>query len=136
MEKKNDSAFSEIWKVLVGEAVAIGIMVIVFVIAGALTINVLWGALLGFATNMISFLALCFTVEKIISSGDKAKAMLTQRLSYLMRLGILAIGLFIGLKFEIFNNIAVIVPLVITRPTLSLFALFSKKEEVKENNAD
>ena len=134
MDQRN-STFKEIWKVVVGEIVVCAIMALVFLIFDALTINVLYGALLGIATNLLSFLALCITIEKIISDSDKDKGLKVQKLSYILRLGIMAVGLAIGLKFDIFNNIAVIVPLLVTRPALSIFALFEKKE-VDKDNAD
>lgn len=134
MNQKNKSAFDETWKILIGEAVTISIMALVFLIFNALTINVFFGALLGAATNIISFLVLCFSIEKIIQDNDKSKGMKTQRFSYIVRLAVMALGLVIGLKFSIFNNIAVIVPLLVTRPTLTIFAVLENKGGKKDDN--
>ena len=126
--KMSDTA-KDILKLLAGELILDGIVCLVFALIDKFNYTVPLGALLGTAVNTLCFFILCISVNKVISDGDEIKGKRTMTVSFFLRMAILALGLAVGFKFGCFNKVAVIVPVVSTRPILSVYSLFGKEKK-------
>ena len=116
--------------VLIGELVLSALMVGVFAILGYFDLSVVLGAAVGSAIATVNHLVLVFGVLAASSKAEKQDVkggqMLVQ-MSYMGRL----IGLFLILvlcaKSGVFNLIALALPLVFTRPVLTIAEHLNKK---------
>ena len=116
--------------VLIGELVLSALMVGVFAILGYFDLSVVLGAAAGSAIATVNHLVLVFGVLAASSKAEqqdvKGGQMLVQ-MSYMGRL----IGLFLILvlcaKSGVFNLIALALPLVFTRPVLTIAEYLNKK---------
>lgn len=120
------SRYREVGIVAIGEIIVILIMFALFFAFDAFDYTVILGALLGAVANLICAFFLCLAINKVIDEQDPQKGSRTVALSRYLRLAIMAVALIIGFKLPCFNNIAVIVPLLVTRPSLSVHSLISK----------
>lgn len=116
--------------VLIGELVLSALMVAVFAVLGYFDISVVLGAAAGSVIATANHLILVLSVMAAASKAEKQDVkggqMLVQ-MSYMGRL----IGLFLILvlcaKSGSFNLIALVIPLVFTRPILTIADFFNKK---------
>ncbi|MGM9625350.1 MAG: ATP synthase subunit I [Eubacteriales bacterium] len=113
-------------KVIIGEAVVLIIMFLVFVILGRFDSTVLLGGLLGACSNILYFFLMCLGLNGVIAEEDNDKQKKKLSLSYHMRLILLAVLLAVGLKLDYFNNIALIIPVLMTRPIITVAEIFGK----------
>lgn len=116
--------------VLIGELVLSALMVGIFAALGYFDRSVVLGAAVGSLIATVNHLILMLGVLAASSKAEKQDVkggqMLVQ-MSYMGRL----IGLFLILvlcaKSGVFNLIALVLPLVFTRPVLTIAELFNKK---------
>ena len=121
---------SQISIVLAGELVLSAVMVGVFATLGYFDLSVVLGAIAGSviasANHLVLMLGVLAAASKAENNDVKGGQMLVQ-MSYMGRL----IGLFLILvlcaKSNIFNLIALVIPLVLTRPILTIAEYFNKK---------
>ena len=121
---------SQISIVLAGELVLSAVMVGVFATLGYFDLSVVLGAIAGAviasANHLVLMLGVLAAAYKAENNDVKGGQMLVQ-MSYMGRL----IGLFLILvlcaKSNIFNLIALVIPLVLTRPILTIAEYFNKK---------
>lgn len=122
--------FSQVLTVLIGELLLSALMVAVFAILGHFDKSVVYGAAAGAVIATLNHLVLVLSVmaasEKAEKQDVKGGQMLIQ-MSYFGR----TIGLFLILvlcaKSGIFNLIALVIPLVFTRPILTITEKYNKK---------
>ena len=122
--------FSQVSTVLIGELLLSALMVGVFAILGYFDLSVVLGAAAGSAIATVNHLVLVLGVLAASSKAEKQDVkggqMLVQ-MSYMGRL----IGLFLILvlcaKSGVFNLIALALPLVFTRPVLTIAEYLTKK---------
>ena len=122
--------FSQVLTVLIGELLLSALMVAVFAILGHFDKSVVYGAAAGAVIRTLNHLVLVLSVmaasEKAEKQDVKGGQMLIQ-MSYFGR----TIGLFLILvlcaKSGIFNLIALVIPLVFTRPILTITEKYNKK---------
>ena len=122
--------FSQVLTVLIGELLLSALMVAVFAILGHFDKSVGYGAAAGAVITTLNHLVLVLSVmaasEKAEKQDVKGGQMLIQ-MSYFGR----TIGLFLILvlcaKSGIFNLIALVIPLVFTRPILTITEKYNKK---------
>ena len=120
--------------VALGQAICIGLMLVIFALLGKFDQSVWIGGLVGglLATGNFFFMAVSASVasEKAVKQDVKG-GQLTMRLSYLVRLGVLFLILFAVVKSGVGHVIASVLPLVFTRPVLFIAEFFRKSGEVK-----
>ncbi len=114
-----------------GTLAATGIMVAVFALAGHLDGSVWLGALVGLALAVGNFFIMAITANLAASKAQQqdvagGKAMLQG--SYFLRLAVLFGILFLCVKTEIFNILALALPLLFVRPVVTVTELLRKKE--------
>ena len=115
--------------VTVGVLLLSALMVGVFAVLGKFSLNVVISALTGSMVIILNYFFLAVTVslasdKAAQGKADEAKKML--RLSPVVRLFVMAVALFVGIKVG-GNVIALVLPLVFLRPVLMLGEFFRKK---------
>ncbi len=126
--------FQETAIVLMGQAVCIAAMFGIFALLGRFDLSVLWGGLAGGAVAVLNFfvMAVCTNL-----AADKAEAQDVAggkkliQLSYIGRLLVMFIVLFACAKSGLFNLFALLLPLIFTRPVLTIAEFFRKSGEAK-----
>ena len=120
--------------IALGQAVCVAAMIGVFALLGQFDMTVLWGGLVGGVMATLNFL---FMAIGAMMAADKAMednvtaGNATVRLSYFLRLVVLAVVLFAFAKSGICNVVALVLPLVFTRPILTVTEFFRKPGEKK-----
>lgn len=121
--------------VALGQAVCVGIMIGIFALVGKLDSTVVLGGIVGAVLAILNF---AFMAIGAMIAADKAVAQdvkagnATVRLSYTLRLVVLAVVLFAFAKSALCNVLALVLPLAFTRPVLTIAEFFRKPGEKKE----
>ena len=127
--------FQETGIVAAGVAACSAVMVGIFVMLGKFEMSVLWGSLMGAALSIGNFFLMaigtCLAADRAEQQDVKGGTLLVRN-SYLLRLTVLFVILFACAKSGVFNLIALVLPQVFVRPTLTVAEFFRKKGE---NNA-
>ena len=120
--------------IALGQAVCVAAMFGVFALLGQFDMTVLWGGIVGGVMATLNFL---FMAMGAMMAADKAMednvtaGNATVRLSYILRLVVLAVVLFAFAKSGICNVVALVLPLAFTRPILTVTEFFRKPGEKK-----
>lgn len=116
--------------VAIGVAVCTAVMMLVFALLGRFHLSVLWGSLAGAVLSIGNFffmaLGASLAADKAENQDVKGGSLLV-RYSYMVRLLILLIVLIACAKSGVFNLIALVIPLLFVRPTLTVAEFFRKK---------
>lgn len=122
--------FSQVVTIFIGELLLSALMVAVFALLGYFDKSVLFGAAAGSVIATINHLVLVLGVLAASSKAEKQDVKGGQALVQMSYFG-RTIGLFLILvlcaKTGIFNLIALVIPLVFTRPILTITDHFNKK---------
>ena len=122
--------FSQVVTIFIGELLLSALMVGVFALLGHFDKSVLFGAAAGAVIATINHLILVLGVMAASSKAEKQDVKGGQALVQMSYFG-RTIGLFLILvlcaKTGIFNLIALVIPLVFTRPILTITDHFNKK---------
>ena len=116
--------------VALGELIGTAAMVGIFALLGKYETSVLLGGIVGGLVAVANFFVMAITVN---IAADKAAnqnvkgGQATIKLSYAMRMLVMAVVLFAFAKSGICNVIALVVPLVFSRFTLTLQEFFRRK---------
>ena len=122
--------FQETAIVALGQLIGTGAMIGIFALLGRFQVAVVLGGLVGSVIAVANFFAMAVTTSL---AADRAAAQDVEggqklvRSSYLMRMLALAAALFLCAKSGYFNVIALVLPLVFVRPTITLAEFFRKK---------
>lgn len=122
--------YRETGVVAIGVAVCTAVMMLVFALAGFFDLSVLWGGLAGAALSIGNFFFMALGTSLAADKAEKqdvSGGSLLVRNSYMLRLLILFVLLVVCAKTEVFNLIALVLPLVFVRPTLTVVEFFRKK---------
>lgn len=129
MNNRND-ILSQISTVLIGQVILSAVMVGIFALLGYFDTSVLLGAAVGAVIATVNHLILVLGVMAASAKAEKQDVKGGQALVQMSYMGRL-IGLFLILvlcaKSGIFNLIALVIPLVFTRPILTIAEYFNKK---------
>ena len=126
--------FQETAIVAVGELICTAAMVGIFALMGYFDIGVVLGAIVGAVLAIGNFLFMAIGASL---AADKAEAQDVKggqnllQVSMLLRYAVLFIVLFACGRSGIFNLIALVLPLVFVRPTLTIAEFFRKPGEKK-----
>ena len=126
--------FQETAIVAVGEVICTAAMVSIFALMGYFNTAVVLGAIVGMALAIGNFLFMAIGASL---AADKAEAQDVKggqnllQMSMLLRYAVLFIVLFACGRSEMFNLIALVLPLVFVRPTLTVAEFFRKPGEKK-----
>ena len=116
--------------VAIGVAVCTAVMMLVFALLGRFHLSVLWGSLAGAVLSIGNFFFMAvgasLAADKAENQDVKGGSLLVRN-SYMIRLLILFIVLIACAKSGVFNLIALVIPLLFVRPTLTVAEFFRKK---------
>ena len=119
--------------VLAGQALCVGIMLGIFALLGAFDQKVLLGGIFGgiIATGNFFFMAVAVAMasDKAVNQDVKG-GQATIKLSYFLRMAVIAVILFALVKSGLCNVLTAVLPLVFTRPILSIAAFFQKGDDL------
>ena len=124
--------FKETAVVLIGQAICVAAMIGICVLLGIYSQAVLLGGIFGGILAVLNFF---FMAISTMMAADKAEqqnvkgGQLTVQLSFLLRMGLLFIILFALIKSGLCDALAVVLPLVFTRPILFVGEFFRKSGE-------
>ena len=116
--------------VALGEVLGVAAMMGIFALLGAFDMGVLWGGIVGGLVASANFFVMAIGVN---IAADKAQnqdvkgGQAAIKGSYLLRMILMAVILFAFAKSGICNVIALVVPLVFVRFTLTLWEFFRRK---------
>ena len=119
-------AIKETLKITVGEAVVLLLMFFVFFLIGRFDMTVVFGGLLGAAASILYFVLICIGVNSAIREEDPKRQKMSLSVTYYLRLILLGICIVVGLKFGCIHNIAVVVPVLMIRPILTVAEILRK----------
>ena len=128
--KSRKIVFQQTAMVAVGQAVCTAAMIAVFALIGKFDISVLLGGIAGALIAVANFFFMSLFADL---AADKAEAQdITGgqkliHLSYTGRMLALFLILFLCAKSGLFHVLALVIPLVFTRPILTVSELFKKK---------
>lgn len=116
--------------VAIGVGVCTAVMMLVFALIGHFDLSVLWGGLMGVVLSVGNFflmaLGASMAADKAENQDVKGGSLLVRN-SYMLRLLGLFVILILCAKTEVFNLIALVLPLVFVRPTLTVVEFIRKK---------
>ena len=116
--------------VAIGVTVCTAVMMLVYALLGRFELSVLWGGLMGAVLSIGNFflmaLGTSLAADKAENQDVKGGSLLVRN-SYMLRLLVLFVVLILCAKTEVFNLIALVLPLVFVRPTLTVVEHFRKK---------
>lgn len=116
--------------VALGEMLGVALMVGIFALLGAFDASVLLGGVVGGVVAVVNFFAMAIGVN---IAADKAEnqdvkgGQATIKASYILRLAVMALVLFAFAKSGLCNIIALVVPLIFVRITLTVSEFFRRK---------
>ncbi|MBQ7767867.1 MAG: ATP synthase subunit I [Oscillospiraceae bacterium] len=116
--------------VALGEALGVAAMIGIFALLGKFDMGVLWGGIVGGLVAIANFFVMAIGVN---IAADKAQnqdvkgGQAAIKGSYALRMLVMAVVLFAFAKSGICNVIALVVPLVFVRFTLTLWEFFRRK---------
>ncbi len=126
--------FQETLPVAIGQAICCGAMIGIFALLGKFDRSVLIGGIAGCLIAIANFFFMAVTVSL---AADRAEAQNVKggealvRISYFVRMIVLFVILFALVKSGLCNVLAAVLPLVFTRPILTLAEFFRKSGENK-----
>lgn len=116
--------------VALGEALGVAAMMGIFALLGKFDMGVLWGGIVGGLVAIANFFVMAIGVN---IAADKAQnqdvkgGQAAIKGSYALRMLVMAVVLFAFAKSGICNVIALVIPLVFVRFTLTLWEFFRRK---------
>ena len=117
--------------VSVGVAIGVAAMIGIFALLGKFALPVLLGGVIGGFLAVLNFFVMALSVN--IAAGQDVKGgQATVRFSYLLRTVVLFVVLFAFAKSGICNVIALVLPLIFVRPTLTVAEFFTRKPGEKK----
>ena len=129
MTKSRKLVFKETAGILIGVAIFAALMLGIYALLGYFSVKVLYSAVLGVVLAAVNFFAMAMVVTLAADRAEKGNAKSGEalvKLSYFGRLAVMAILMFALIKSGLCNVIATVVPLVFTRPALTLAEFFGK----------
>ena len=127
--------FQETGVVAIGQILCVGAMFGIFALTGSFDSTVLIG---GIAGGVLAILNFFFMAVGALIASDKAVSQnvnggkATIRISYFVRMALLAIVLFAFAKSNLCNLFALVLPLAFVRPIITIAEFFRKPGESKE----
>jgi len=121
--------FRETATIAVGVGICLAIILAIYALLGYFSMSVLLGGLVGAALAILNFLFMAMNVsvaaDKAVNQDVKGgKALI--RASYTLRLGVIFVILFAGVKSGFCDALASVLPLLFVRPVIMVAEFFRK----------
>lgn len=132
MQKHRD-ILRQVSRLTVALVVCVGIMLGIYALLGALTKQVLVGAIIGLLLSIGNFVSLSITVsnalDRAAQDNDPQRAQLSIQASGVIRLLVLAAIYILIFRAKICDPIAALLPLLLAQVVLKLVEFFRKDDE-------
>lgn len=122
--------FKETTIVAVGELICTGVMIGVFALVGHFDITVVLGGAAGALLSVLNFFFMAVVASLAADKAEQQDVEGGQKLiktSYPIRILVLAVILIACAKSGLFHVLALVLPLIFVRPTLTIAEFFRKK---------
>lgn len=132
--KSSKFVYRETSVVALGQAICTAIMFGVFALLGKFDPSVLWGGLVGMAVSVGNFFFMALIASLASDKAQQQDVTGGQKmiqLSYMGRMIVLFLILALCAKSGRFHVVALVVPLVFTRPVLTIREFFTKKGDAE-----
>lgn len=116
--------------VSIGVAICTAAMIGIFALLGYFDLKVLWGGIAGGLLSVLNFFFMAIIASLAADKAEQQDAAGGKKMlqsSYPIRLLLLAVILFACAKSGVFNVIALVLPLLFVRPSLTIAEFFRKK---------
>ena len=129
MSESRKIVFQQTAIVALGQLICVAAMCGIYALLGDFDIRVLLGGAVGALLAVLNFF---FMAVGTALAADKAEnqdvngGKRVMQTSYFLRMALLALVLFACAKSELFNLLALVLPLIFVRPTLSIAEFFRK----------
>ena len=123
-------ALQETGVIAIGEAVGVALMIVVFALLGQFDRTVLLGGMVGGLLSVANFFAIAVVTTLAADRAEKQDVQGGVKLvqgSYPIRMLVLAVTLILCAKSGYFNVVALALPLLFVRPTITIAEFFRKK---------
>lgn len=130
MTQSRKAVLKETLIVLLGEAVAVGIMLLIYVMLRKFSVSVLLSGLLGMLLAVANFFSMAIAVTLAADKAENQDAEGGKKLlksSYPIRIFSLAVVLILCAKSGWFDVLALALPLLFVRPVITVAEFFRKK---------
>ena len=118
--------------IAIGQAICVAVMIGVFALLGKFDRSIWLGGIFGGLLATLNFLFMAIGVSLAAQTAQQqeiTRGKVTVRLSYLVRMIVLFVLLFALVKSGLCNMITAVLPLVFTRPILTIAEFFRKSGE-------
>ena len=118
--------------IAIGQAICVAVMIGVFALLGKFDRSIWLGGIFGGLLATLNFLFMAIGVSLAAQKAQQqeiTRGKVTVRLSYLVRMIVLFVLLFALVKSGLCNMITAVLPLVFTRPILTIAEFFRKSGE-------
>lgn len=122
--------FKETAIVAVGEVICTGVMIAVFALVGCFDVTVVLGGAAGAVLSVLNFFFMAVVASLAADKAEQQDVEGGQKLikaSYPIRILVLAVILIACAKSGLFHVLALVLPLLFVRPTLTVGEFFRKK---------
>lgn len=122
--------FKETAVVAVGEVICTGVMIAIFALVGRFDITVVLGGAAGAVLSVLNFFFMAVVASLAADKAEQQDVEGGQKLikaSYPIRILVLAVILIACAKSGLFHVLALVLPLLFVRPTLTVGEFFRKK---------
>lgn len=116
--------------VAIGEGICVAAMIGIFALLGYYDTSVLLGGIVGGVVAVLNFFFMAIIVDLAADRAERQEVESGQKLlkaSYPVRILVLAVVLIACAKSGVFHVLALALPLVFVRPTLTIAEFFRKK---------
>ena len=124
--------FKETGIVAAGQVICVAAMLGIFALLSKFDRSVLLGGITGGALAILNFFFMAVSTSLAADKAEKQDVkggQMLVRISYFVRIAVLFIVMFACLKSGLFNLIALLLPLLFTRPVLTVAEFFRKSGE-------
>lgn len=116
--------------ILIGQVICVPVMIGIFALTGFYDSSVLWGGIAGAVLATLNFFIMALisglAADKAEKQDIKGGQTMVQQ-SYMIRMVLLLVLLVVCAKSGIMHPLALVLPLVFVRPTLTIAEFFRKK---------
>lgn len=116
-------------KILIGELITVALIVLVYALLDKFHYTVVTGSLLGALGAVANIFFMGLGVMRSLDKSTELEARKITMLSYLLRMGGMALIIVLAFKSQYFDGIAAAIPLLTPRLIIFVYSFFEKENE-------
>jgi hypothetical protein len=115
-------------KIAIGELITVGLIVLFYALLNKFHYTVVTGSLLGAFVAVSNIFFMGLSVIRSLEKSTEAEAKKITFLSYLLRMGFMALALVLAFKSPFFDGISAAIPLLVPRLIIFVASFFENKD--------